>query len=453
MSETQNKNKDASGKLSRDELISYLSDRVRDDTIAKAAFLAQYDNPDDAFGESYGEIQRFMKTGFGVIAAFPSKDDMDKMSVEVALSAAGYEPVLAETPAALKNSIARTLNTYRAHNSLELYEDALSHFREAYTRSQETEAELSVRMGEWKRCSAAMRSLKEEDSWLNRENKMRVTKIQEAEKQALAHQEAKRRAEETINTLGDQLTDANEKLPIGIAQAEEAEKYAAQLETEIAALEKKNTFIGGLFRRDRNQIREDLAGKKQELEEVRKKKEESLEGTQKLQLEIERLEENVRTHKSEAAKMDSAFAVARDRLIKARQEYTDGEKRFAISQDRIKETRRKMNALDESVRQLEEKNKAARGDCLLTARRVLMAFLVSSEIFRDNLKQITKLADTDEIPEGVLETVLFLAPALFVDWSVSEEVINEKTSDRIGTLIAFGVTPDEKRSRCTAIFA
>ena len=440
------------GKRSKEDLIGFLADEVRDETIEKAAFLSQFEDPDLAFDSRSGTLRRFTEDGFGMITAFASKDEMDKASVEVALSASGYEPLLADSLSSVKNMAARTLNTYRIHESLELYEDALAQFRESYRKVLESEDELMQKQTEYRRCSAALRSLKEEDSWLNRENKRQVTRIKDAERQAMAHQEAKRQAQEQMDVFDEQLTDANEKLPINLAELEAAEKRAEELNQEIAVLEKKTTFIGGLFRKDRNQLKEELEQKRKELEEIRQKQQKSQEGTQKLQLEIERLEENVRTHKTEAAKIDSAFNAARNNLIKARQEYNDGERKFAKNQDRIKEAKRKMDVLEDGLRVLEGKDRAVRADCLLTARRVLMAFLVSSKVFRDNLKKISRLNEEETVPEGALETVLFWAPVIFVEWNKAEPFLMQRTSDTIGMIIGVDTDPNNQRALETVIF-
>lgn len=440
------------GKRSKEDLISFLADEVRDETIEKAAFLSQFEDPDQAFDSRTGALRRFTEDGFGMITAFASKDEMDKASVEVALSASGYEPLLADSLSSVKNMAARTLNTYRIHESLELYEDALEQFRESYRKVLESEDELTQKQTEYRRCSAALRSLREEDSWLNRENKRQVTRIKDAERQAMVHQEAKRQAQEQMNVFDEQLTDANEKLPINLAELEAAEKRAEELTQKIAVLEKKTTFIGGLFRKDRNQLKEELEQKRKELEEIRQKQQKSQEGTQKLQLEIERLEENVRTHMTEAAKIDSAFNAAKNNLIKARQEYNDGERKFAKNQDRIKEAKRKMDALEGGLRVLEGKDRAVRADCLLTARRVLMAFLVSSKVYRDNLKKISKLNEEEVIPEGALETVLFWAPVIFVEWSKAEPFLMQRTADTIGMIIGVDTDPNDQRALETIIF-
>ena len=91
------------GKRSKEDLISFLADEVRDETIEKAAFLSQFEDPDQAFDSRTGALRRFTEDGFGMITAFASKDEMDKASVEVALSASGYEPLLADSLSYPKN--------------------------------------------------------------------------------------------------------------------------------------------------------------------------------------------------------------------------------------------------------------------------------------------------------------------------------------------------------------
>ena len=42
------------GKRSKEDLISFLADEVRDETIEKAAFLSQFEDPDQAFDSRRG---------------------------------------------------------------------------------------------------------------------------------------------------------------------------------------------------------------------------------------------------------------------------------------------------------------------------------------------------------------------------------------------------------------
>ena len=426
---------------SKDRLIELLNEAVRDDTIAKAAFLAEFDDPEQAFIPAEGGLSRLKKNGFGVAAAFENKNEMDKASVEVALSAAGYEPLLAYDTASVQKACGRQLTSYPEHHSAELYEDAIIHFRESYAKVMAADKELVIKQSEMQRCSAALRCLYQEDSLLNKENKMRVSVIQSKEKEAISHRDAKRKAEEKISAIDEQLTDANVKLPKELAELEETEKKAAVLEQEIAELEKKTTFFGSLFRKDRNILKADLETKRTELDSLKKKREESLEDTQKLKLEIERLEEHARTHKSEAARMDSQFARAKDDLIKAREDYSEGEKRFALSQDRIKETKRKLSALEESCQLAQEADRIARNDALTSARRVLMAFLVSSKTYRSNLRKIANLKP-EEIPEAAFETVMFMTSVLFLDWSAAAEHLEKESGWKAACLIGYGTDPD-----------
>lgn len=442
----------SSERLDKDNLIDFLNERVRDDTIEKAAFLADFDDPEYAFKEEDTPLKHFKKDVFGVVTVFSVKDDMDKASVEVALSAYGYEPVNAASVNIIQKTCGRILNTYPEYHSLELYEDALGQFRSIYEKVTESDSELNQKTSELRKCNAALRSLTEEDVWLNRENRKRVSIIQDCEKQAIAHQEARREAEEKLNVFDEQLTDANEKLPIELAELEKTEQLALQLEQEIAALEKKNTFFGTLFRRDREALRAEISSKQNELEDVNRKRETSVEDTQKLKIEIERLEETVRTHKSEAARRDSEFIRARENLIQARKDYNDGEKRFAISQDRIKDAKRKVMTLQESVRLLEEKNRSQREECLQAARRLLMAFQVSSPTFRKNLKEISLMKDEEITENGALENALFLSPALFLLWPEARGWFTEEDLTHVGTLISYSSEAGSDSFKNAAVF-
>ncbi len=436
-----------------DSLIGCLNEQVRDDTIAKAAFLAGYDDPESVFDAETGGFRDFVKSGFGVLVSFENRDEMDRASVEVTLSAAGYEPLLADKTVSVQKACGRTLSAWPEHHSLELYEDAVKHFRQSYANVVSADNDLAQKQAELQRCSAALRSLREEDSWLNRENSRRVKKIQDCEKQAIAHKEAKRLAEEKMNAFDEQLTDANEKLPKELAELEAADSRCAALREEIAVLEKKNTFFGSLFRNDRAEVRAELAVKKDELEKLQKKCESGLEDTQKLKIEIERLTENVRMHRTEAARMDSKFAQAKDDLIRARRDYNDGERRFALSQDRIKETKKKLSTLEKTVTDLEDRDRLAREDSLMSARRVLMAFTVSSASYRKNLKRIAEMKTPEGIPAAVFDTVMFMAPAVFADWSEAESFFSQRCEGRPGRMIAYGTTYDRDRFERVTEFA
>ena len=83
---------------------------------------------------------------------------------------------------------------------------------------------------------------------------------------------------------------------------------------------------------------------------------------------------------------------------------------------------------------------------------VLMAFLVSSKVYRDNLKKISKLNEEEVIPEGALETVLFWAPVIFVEWSKAEPFLMQRTADTIGMIIGVDTDPNDQRALETIIF-
>lgn len=424
--------------IHKNQLIDCLHTLIEEDILAKAMFIANYKEPDEAyFGGDI--IAKLSENRFGVLVLFSARSDLEKVREQYSNQYQDFPLTTWFSQTECGQQLICELASLKKETG-----NSYAKVRQSYLKTQlqlkEAQNELVQKSSEYQRCISSLKSMKQEEAWLHQENTKQDQKVAALERELQDYTNALMETTQKIKTISDTISNLDLKLSDVIVQrdillAEMNDIEGCMLDVTISLSQFSNLLKFSKKRKLRIlkeeyharltvlKVRaEELNVLFVELEQQRVTDRETL---AKKKQEREMLEKAIQKHTSSIAKLQKNFHTGK-RMV------DDGRSRMELMRHRLTMIEEQLQAVTNQVQEAKKK-------MVMVSQELLQSFFQNSFYFNENAKLYHSLFQQDK---RLLETLFFYIPCMIASGTNAYQFFKENSFAE--TVLIYGFQPEKE---------